>query len=135
MKIPPSYFAYFALALFFGVILAFGVASMLHQPLPLQVPLTTQTLPNGDKTTTDVYAPAPVQVIVTTAPLPTITMNPTTASPVGMNPCAVSGSWNSTSACLAQETSLGAYAGIIQLTSLLITALLISFVLSYLIRL
>jgi len=133
MKIPPVYFAYFALALFFGIILAFGAASMLHQPLPLQVPLSTQTLPSGDKTAVDIYAPAPAPVVVTTMPLPTITPNPTTQSPEGTNVCAVNSQWNSSGACLTTEMSNAFDA--IQFVSLLVVIATISLIIAFLLRL
>lgn len=133
MKIPPAYFAYFALALLLGVILAFGVASVLHQPLPLQVPLSTQTLPDGTHTDKDIYAPAPAPIIVTTAPLPTITPVQTTVSPPGTNMCGINSAWNSTNACLVQEMA-SPYAAVAQLGSLLVSILPLPLILSFLVR-
>jgi hypothetical protein len=86
--------AYFCIALIFGTILAFGIASITYQPLPLQVQenpyapvkppapaIVTQapqyvpgsSADNHKNDIPDQYAPVLPPVIVTTQPLPTAT--------------------------------------------------------------
>ena len=109
MKIPLEYFAYFFIALFVGVVFAFGIASVTHQPLAVQVqvnqyqpiapPAPAMPTIAPVKPNTEPFAPAPAPVVVTTAPLPTITPEPTK---VGM--CDVGTTDSATMPnCLVQE--------------------------------
>lgn len=103
MKIPTQYLIYLGAAVVIGIVFSFGAISMMSQPAPMQVPLTTYQQPTPVYTaapppppaiptltpqmiegstaeqamkanrSNDPYAPSLAPVIVTTAPLPTIT--------------------------------------------------------------
>lgn len=86
--ISKKHFGYFAIAILVGLIFSFGLASMLHQPLPVQVQLSqyqpaqppTPAIPTIVQTPPSKgnFDPASAPVVVTTAPLPTITPHPQT---------------------------------------------------------
>jgi hypothetical protein len=91
---------YYAAAVFVGVIFAFGLASMMHQPLPVQVQQNQYqpaappapaipTIAPAVTVTGNPFAPAPAPVIVTTAPLPTITPVPINPTPTATLRCSV----------------------------------------------
>jgi len=113
---------YFGAALIVGACLAFGIASLTYEPVPLQVhenpykpvappvPAVTVLPPQfvpgsmADLTnrTDDPYAPAPAPVIVTTAPLPTITPMAT-----AMKPGCIPNSWNATQGQVSERVKSG----------------------------
>jgi len=106
---------YYAAAVLVGLIFAFGLASMMHQPLPVQVQLSqyqpaeppapaVPTIAPAITATGNPFAPAPAPVIVTTAPLPTITPLPETPTPVTTLRCDVDQNSPGTAlACTQQE--------------------------------
>lgn len=117
MKIPTQYLIYLGAAVVIGIVFSFGAISMMSQPAPMQVPLTTYQQPTPMLTaapppppaiptltpqmiegstaeqamkanrSNDPYAPAPAPVIVTTAPLPTITPVATPSAEVTIDEC------------------------------------------------
>jgi len=106
----PIPLSYIAGAVIFGLVCAFGIAAMTHQPLPVQVQINqyapikppAPAIPTVAPVSTPgkPFDPAPSPVIVTTQPLPTITPEPT---PVGK--CDVKSDDIATmQTCLIQET-------------------------------
>jgi hypothetical protein len=117
MKIPTQYLIYLGAAVVIGIVFSFGAISMMSQPAPMQVPLTTYQQPTPVYTaapppppaiptltpqtiegstaeqamkanrSSDPYAPALAPVIVTTAPLPTITPVATPSAEVTIDEC------------------------------------------------
>lgn len=108
---------YVAIAVVFGLVVAFGYSGMSYHPLPLQVkedlympaPAPTAAIPtvapqpikgsNADKPAdpTDKFAPAQAPVVVTTAPLPTITPEEMAVK----NDCCANSPFNQTTSTLA----------------------------------
>lgn len=145
---------YFFIVVIIAAALAMSYTGMTHEPVPLQVqenrfPVVTftpavtpapnmptyapQLVPGSyadthpNNTANGNFSPAQAPVVVTTIPLPTITTIPTSAAVPQTTKCC--NAWNATTTEITN-----AYGGI-RLASPLVTILLITLILAYLIRL